>query len=68
MSHRRVSGRGRYGKEYGNSLVQRRNDKEDKRAASPKELIRRCQKIPYSNLYKIYSVLLRIFDSTSIYI
>ena len=27
----------------GNSLVLRRTDKEDKRAASPRELIRRCQ-------------------------
>jgi len=35
MSHRRVDGRGRYGKEYGNSLVRRRTDKEDRRAASP---------------------------------
>jgi hypothetical protein len=26
MSHRRVDGRGRYGKEYGNSLVQRKNE------------------------------------------
>jgi hypothetical protein len=26
MSHRRVDGRGRYGKEYGNSLVRRRTD------------------------------------------
>ena len=27
----------------GNSLVLRRTDKEDKRAVSPRELIRRCQ-------------------------
>ena len=27
----------------GNSLVLRRTDEEDKRAASPRELIRRCQ-------------------------
>jgi len=40
--------RGRYGKEYGNSLVRRRIDEEDKRAASPRELIKRCQKIPYN--------------------
>jgi len=29
MSHRRVDGRGRYGKEYGNSLVGRRTDEEE---------------------------------------
>ena len=34
----------------GNSLVRRQIDKEDKRAASPKELIRRCQKIPYTKV------------------
>jgi len=28
MSHRRVDGRGRYGKEYGNSLVQRERERE----------------------------------------
>ena len=42
MSHRRVDGRGQYGKEYGNSLVRRRTDEEG-RAASLRELIRRCQ-------------------------
>ena len=31
----------------GNSLVQRRIDEEG-RAVSPRELIRRCQKIPYT--------------------
>ena len=39
--------RGRYGKEYGNGLVRRRTD-EDKRAAGPRELIKRCQKTPYN--------------------
>ena len=41
MSHRRVDGGGQYDKEYGNSLVQRRSNEEDKRAASPRELISR---------------------------
>ena len=41
--HRRVDGRGRYGKEYGNSLVQRERERERRtdeegRAASPREL------------------------------
>jgi hypothetical protein len=35
----------------GSSLVRRRTDKEDKRAVSPRELIRRCQKIPYTPPY-----------------
>jgi hypothetical protein len=44
MSYRRVDGRGRYGNEGGSSLVgKRQTDKEDKRAVSPRELIRRCQ-------------------------
>ena len=38
MSHRRVDGRGRHGKEYGNTLVQRRTDKEGRRAVSPRGL------------------------------
>ena len=38
MSHRRVDGRGRYGKEYGNTLVQRRICKEGRRAVSPRGL------------------------------
>ena len=38
-----VDGRGRYGKEsIGIALWKRRTDKEDKRAVSPRELIRRC--------------------------
>ena len=39
-----VDGRGRYGKEsIGIASWKRRTDEEDKRAASPRELIRRCQ-------------------------
>ena len=41
MSHRRVDGRGRYGKEYGNSLVGRERERqtdEEGRAVSPREL------------------------------
>jgi hypothetical protein len=39
-----VDGRGRYGNEGGSSLGgKRRTDEEDKRAVSPRELIRRCQ-------------------------
>ena len=47
MSHRRVDGRGRYGNEgrYGNTLYRERERRTDEegRAASPRELIRRCQ-------------------------
>ena len=35
----------------GNTLVQRRNDEEDKRAVSPRGLIRRCQKYYHKNSY-----------------
>ena len=39
-----VDGRGRYGKEsIGIASWKRRTDEEDKRAVSPRELIRRCQ-------------------------
>ena len=38
MSYRRVDGRGRYGKEYGNSLVGRERGTDEGRAASPREL------------------------------
>ena len=48
MSHRRVDGRGRYGKEYGNSLVRRRTDEEARRATSPSKGL----KIPYSTLIR----------------
>ena len=44
-----VDGRGRYSKEsIGIASWKRRTDEEDKRAVSPRELIRRCQKIPYN--------------------
>ena len=39
-----VDRRGRYGKEsIGIALWKRRTDKDNKRAVSPRELIRRCQ-------------------------
>ena len=43
MSHRESMEEDDMVMRVGNSLVLRRTDKEDKRAASPRELIRRCQ-------------------------
>jgi hypothetical protein len=44
MGYRRVDRRGRYGNKGGSGLVgERQTDKEDKRAVSLRELIRRCQ-------------------------
>jgi hypothetical protein len=45
MSYRRVDGRGRYGKEYGNSLVQRERERDEpmREGCKPEEHIRRCQ-------------------------